>query len=188
MRIVRTPRLILSLLGLVSSLAIGSAAPLAQQGSSAAQLAPALVGTWRLLRIEYQDANGSGPDPYYGAGCSGLLIYDASGWMSVQIVGARRATVEVPEERRGAPLTPEAARARAQAFDSYYAYYGHWRYDPQQRLVVHQVSESLIPEEHDRSYAQQVGFENGRLVLTNRGSGPGGAPLRRKIWERAAIE
>src|SRR5260221_1333512 len=45
-----------------------------------------LVGTWRLVSIETLRSNGEVIYPFYGKHPEGLLIYDPSGWMSVQIV------------------------------------------------------------------------------------------------------
>lgn len=184
---IRIPRLLSGLLVLACCLSLGIAAPRPPDRAAAA-IRGQLIGAWRLVSIEYEGDHGREPDPYYGPDCTGLLVYDARGWMSVQIVSAHRASVEVPEDRLTAPLTPESAAARAHAFDSYYAYFGRWRYDAQRGSVIHEVSASLIPEEQGISYSQQVSLEDGRLILTNRGAGRSGLPLRRKIWARVQAE
>ena len=45
-----------------------------------------LVGAWRLVSIETIRPNGEVIYPFYGKHPEGLLIYDRSGWMNVQIV------------------------------------------------------------------------------------------------------
>ncbi len=45
-----------------------------------------LVGAWKLNSIETIRPDGSIVYPYYGTHPEGLIVYDANGWMSVQIV------------------------------------------------------------------------------------------------------
>src|ERR1700730_14968749 len=76
-----------------------------------------LIGAWRLVSIE---VDGREADPFYGNGSRGLLIYDASGWFSVQIEGTGRPNVQVPSVR---PVPEESsARRKAAVLDSDYAY------------------------------------------------------------------
>ena len=143
-----------------------------------------LVGAWRLVEIDYRGPHGETTDPFYQDGSSGLIVYDPSGWMSVQIGAPRRrgpriAAVRVPEVRGSARLT-------AQAFDTYYSYYGTWDYDAATSTVTHHLESSLIPEETGMSYAQTASLEGGRLVLTVRTGDPGRETVRRKVWERVA--
>lgn len=143
-----------------------------------------LIGAWRLARIEYRGPHGLAEDPYYAPDSVGSLIYEAGGSMSVHITQAHRPRVEVPDNRRSVPIDDAGARARARAFDTYYAYFGSWDYDAERGIVTHHVQGSLIPEECGRNYAQRVSFEAGLLVFTNEGSTPEGKVIRRKIWER----
>ncbi|HEX4153797.1 MAG TPA: lipocalin-like domain-containing protein [Steroidobacteraceae bacterium] len=145
-----------------------------------------LVGTWRLVRIEYSGPDGAHVDPFYQAGSTGLLIYDPSGWMSVHIVGPRRRSFEVPAQRLAQDSNPEREALKAAAFDSYYAYDGTWEFDPANSVLIHHVISSLLPAERGMTYTQQVALEDGRLVFSNRSGKVGAETLRRKIWERAA--
>jgi hypothetical protein len=142
-----------------------------------------LIGAWQLRAIEYRGPHGETRDPYYQAASTGILIYDPSGWMSVQITAPDRRPWKASEQR--VPASSAAASALvAAAFDSYYSYYGRWDFDPAAAVVTHHVAASLIPSEVGRSYTQAVSFEGNYLVFTNRGDGPGAPTLRRKIWER----
>jgi hypothetical protein len=58
-----------------------------------------LVGAWRLVSIETRRANGEVIYPFYGKHPEGLLIYDRSGWMSVQIVSDPKPMVPVASSR-----------------------------------------------------------------------------------------
>lgn len=144
-----------------------------------------LVGTWRLVRIEYSGAHGATVDPFYGSASTGMLIYDRSGSMSVQIVGALRPAMTVPDSR---PSPPEVALhdalKNAAALDTYMGYFGTWMVDEATATVIHKVESSLIPDESGLTYSQSVSLEGTRLVFTNRNESGGEVSVRRKIWER----
>lgn len=144
-----------------------------------------LVGAWRLVSIEYSGPRGPLEDPFYHAGCTGLLTYDAAGAMSVQIAGAKRPALSAATARAPAADDPDA-KAKADAFDSYYAYFGTWELEGDTGRLVHHVSAALIPGEAGISYSQEATIEDGRLVLTNRQQKSDGAYVRRKTWERVA--
>src|SRR5262245_11605065 len=83
---------------------------------------PSVVGTWRLVSFEDKPPSGPavlpfGPDP------KGLLIYDATGHMSLQIMKNPGPTVASGKETQ---ITPDE---KLQLFDSYVAYFGTYRVD-----------------------------------------------------------
>jgi Lipocalin-like domain len=143
-----------------------------------------LIGVWRLVRIEYSGPHGSTVDPFYQAGSTGLLIYDSSGWMSVDIVAPGRRTFEVPGQRLSTDDDGSLAALKAAAFDGYYAYDGTWDFNAETSELVHHVVRSLLPAEGGLTYTQTVSLERGRLVFSNRSGPKGEETVRRKIWER----
>ncbi|MFI4889671.1 MAG: lipocalin-like domain-containing protein [Steroidobacterales bacterium] len=145
-----------------------------------------LVGSWRLVRIEYSGPKGPLDDPFYHQDSTGLLTYDASGSMSVQIVGHVRPALTVPGSRP-VGVVPFSAdtRAKAAALDSYYAYFGTWDFDATHSTVTHHVSSALLPAETGVSYTQGVALDGNTLTFMTRQSGADGEYIRRKIWERA---
>ena len=143
-----------------------------------------LVGAWRLVGIEYRDRSGPAVDPFYQTGSIGLIIYDSSGWMSVHIAAPHRRTWDVPASRLPSDAAGQDTGSKAAAFDSYYAYYGTWDFDPAKSVVTHHVKSSLIPAETGLDYGQKVTLENGRLIFTGHGGAPGLETTRIKIWER----
>jgi Lipocalin-like domain len=143
-----------------------------------------VVGVWRLVRIEYSGPHGTTLDPFYQAGSTGLLIYDSSGWMSVDIVAPDRRSFEVPSQRLSPDEDGKLAALKAAAFDGYYAYDGTWDFDAETSELVHHVIRSLLPAESGLTYTQKVSLEGGRLVFSNRSGAKGEETLRRKIWER----
>ena len=156
----------------------------AQAGEGAHTTRADLVGAWRLLRIEREGPDGITPDAFYGPGTRGLLVYDASGAISVQISGEKRPAVEVPLERPVAPgNTAEIAAERA-AFHSYYAYTGTWHYDESTSVCTHRVEVALLSVEEGMHYEQEVSREGNLLVFIRRGTQNGSPVIYRKVWQK----
>jgi hypothetical protein len=143
-----------------------------------------LIGAWRLAAIEYSGPHGETVDPYYQAGSSGIIIYDSSGWMSVQITAQNRRKWEVPAVRVPRPAGKDDAPLKAEAFDTYYSYYGTWDYDEATAVVTHHVNSSIIPAESGLDYAQTVTLEGRHLIFTVRSGSPAAETVRKKVWER----
>ncbi len=167
-------------------LALLGAAPLAAGESStpAPTTARDLIGAWRLVSIAIEGPGGSRADPFYNRVASGLLIYDPSGSVSVQIVGAPRPTVDVPASRPRVGDDTHAAQLKAMLLDTYYAYFGTWEYDPLTSTVTHKVGSSLYPSEAGVSYAQHVQLSGSRLVFTRTLASTAGNTVQKKVWER----
>jgi len=143
-----------------------------------------LIGTWRLVGMEYAGSKGSTADPFYQAGSTGIIMYQPSGWMSVHIVAPHRRAWHMADTRLPAAVTSQDAQLKAAAFDSYYAYFGTWDLDEESSMLTHHVISSLIPAESGLDYAQSVTLERGRLVFTTRSADGGETIVRRKVWER----
>jgi hypothetical protein len=147
-----------------------------------------LIGTWRLLSIRLVGSNGSTVDPFFGTDPTGILIYDPSGWMSVQIAEGQRPAMDAPASfvSRATPgETAEDAQLKASVLDTYYAYFGTWRFDEDTSSVVHDVKSSLIPGESGKSYSQTVSLVGGQLVFSRPTSN--GAIVQEKVWERVVL-
>ena len=143
-----------------------------------------LIGAWRLVSIQIEGPDGPMLDPFYNADPTGMLIYDPSGWMSVQIAGQHRPSMEAPASRPARPHTPEIAQLEAAVLDTYYAYVATWEYDKATSTVTHRVKTSLIPGETGMSYSQTVTLDGGNLIFTVRREAPGGATVQKKVWKR----
>jgi hypothetical protein len=146
-----------------------------------------LIGAWRLVSIQIEGPTGPTLDPFYNADSTGLLVYDASGWMSVQIVGQHRPAMEAPASRppHDTPHDmPKDAALKAAVLDTYYAYFGTWEYDEAAATVTHYIKASLIPGETGISYSQTVTLEGERLVFTTRRAVAAGTVVQKKVWQR----
>jgi hypothetical protein len=122
--------------------------------------APSLIGAWTLLSAETLQ-RGADPTPAFGDRVNGLLIYDQSGEMSLQIAGERPSvgSLETFEQMR-----PED---RMVFLDNYYAYFGTFKVDEAARAVVHRIRDSLRPNEIGATYRRQYQIEGDRLTLAS---------------------
>jgi hypothetical protein len=143
-----------------------------------------LIGAWQLVSIQRVGLHGPTIDPFYNTGSTGILIYDASGWMSVQIAGQPRPAMEVLGSRPTLNGVPELAQLKAAVLDTYYAYYGTWEYDEATSKVTHHVKSSLIPGETGLSYSQTVTLDHENLIFTIRQEVAGGTTVQKKVWKR----
>ena len=140
-----------------------------------------LLGAWRLVEaVTVYDTGATGPwydrpGPY-----TGLIIYDVSGAMSVQIASARPAARSPPQFGDMAPAE------QLKYLHTYYAYFGRFELDESRSEVRHLVTTSLDPTELGVTYTQKVDLEKDRLTLvTQPWRGPGGRQHSRLIWMRA---
>jgi hypothetical protein len=80
------------------------------------------VGAWKLVSIERRNPDGSlipGVNPVGGVNPTGMVMYDAGGHMSLQIMpGGRAKTLNTLQ-----PLTPEQSQSALFGFVSYYGTY-----------------------------------------------------------------
>jgi hypothetical protein len=174
------------LLSVLALICLSSAPYLAtpQPGSAPHATRQQLIGAWRLVSIQILGPNGAMPDPFYGADPSGILVYDASGWMSVQIVGRPRPAMDAAASRPPPTDTAETARLKAAVLDTYYAYYGRWEFDEATSMVTHYIKSSLISGETGKSYSQTVSLDGAELIFTTRRDQAGGPTIQRKVWRR----
>jgi hypothetical protein len=146
-----------------------------------------LIGAWRLTRIEVTGAKGDEVDPFYGTGSDGIMIYDAAGWFSVQIMGSRRPALDPPASRPEHGDAAHQAR-KAEALDSYYAYYGTWTFDAAASTVTHHALGALYPTEDGANYTQHVVVHGATMTFTRSQRSPGAQTVQTKVWERAAAQ
>ena len=115
-----------------------------------------LLGCWRLEDAVTVDQAGRTADwngrvrPY-----SGLIVYEASGLMSVQIASARAPAPAKPAFKE---LPPQR---RLDYLDSYYAYFGAFDFDAASSIVRHHVQSSLDPTELGITLRRRVSLEDG---------------------------
>lgn len=163
---------------------LGAGTAWAADGAGRAPTREELIGAWRLVTIQVDGPDGRHEDPFYRAVDSGLLVYDPSGWVSVQISGATRPAVAVPAARLASRDDRRTAALKARLFDSYYAYFGRWDFDVSTSVVTHHATGSVYPSEVGASYAQHVALDGTRLIFSRSQPGPAGPTVQTKVWER----
>ena len=143
-----------------------------------------LVGAWQLVSLETVRPNGEVIFPYYGKHPKGLIIYDRSGRMSVQIAADPAPTVP-PTSSRESVLSASPAD-KSKAFDGYYAYYGTWTFDAANSTVTHHIQQSLAPGERGEDAVRHFVLDGDRLILTAKTHEMGEDHERKIVWQRVA--
>jgi hypothetical protein len=176
MRLVRF--LVLALL-LLPTTAVWAQKSTSGHGSATAE---ALAGSWRLVSVETIRPGGEIIYPFYGKHPTGLLIYDRSGWMSVEIVSDPAPSVPTPSSRE--KFSQASAAEKAAAIDGFYAYYGTWTIDDAGTAVTHHIKQSLYPGERATDVTRRLSLEGNRLTLVATAHEMGEDHERKLVWER----
>jgi len=154
--------------------------PSAQPGAGAEKL----VGAWQLVSIETVGPHGDVTYPYYGKHPEGLLIYDRSGWMSVQIVSDPKP--DLPNIDSRAAILAATPEQKAIAVEGYYAYFGTWTLDQSASTVTHHLRQSLYPGERGEDFMRQFSIDDDRLTLIAKVHEMNEEHQRRLVWKRTA--
>ncbi len=135
------------------------------QAAAQSNLEKALIGTWRLVSIEKVRETGEviRPDDWMGKNPTGVIIYDSSGYMSLQIMRDPR------------PIWK--SDALWDVLEGYYAYFGTYEVNEKGGTVTHHVQGSFKPDEVGENYNPWLKISGNRLMLTN-------AALQRFTFER----
>jgi hypothetical protein len=145
-------------------------------------VAESLAGSWRLVSVETIRPSGEVIYPFYGRHPEGLLIYDRSGWMSVQIMSDPKPTVPTTSSREKFLQAPPAEKAVA--IDGFYAYYGTWSVDSSGSTVTHHITGALYPGERTTDATRRLSLEGTRLTLIAATHEMGEDHERKLVWER----
>lgn len=139
-----------------------------------------LVGVWRLVSVAGTDATFHFAYDHP----TGILTYDRSGWMAVQIdvKGVRMPFVNGPASG--------TVEERAAAFDNYVAYYGTYTLDWKAQTITHHLEDASPPNWRGVNNVRWFEFQgDDRLLLIPREDGKGGVMDRKNatyklLWER----
>jgi hypothetical protein len=127
------------------------------------------VGTWMLAAL-----GGEGVlVERLGTNPVGILVYDTSGNMSVQIMN---------REHGRLPLgTDKDIKA---AFQSYVGYFGKYSIDLEERSITHHVAGSLYPRDVGRDFKRLYEFSGDQLILIATGLIAGDPIAAHLVWKR----
>jgi Lipocalin-like domain len=134
-----------------------------------------IVGAWQLESRTVRDAGGrTQNDPVLGETPAGLLFYDASGHVSLQMMRQGRSQ---PISRPSNPR--EAANARIVL--GYDSYFGTFRVDEAAGLITHHVEGSLFPEDLGKDFPRRLTVQGDVLTLSFTSKSAEGAEITRTL-------
>lgn len=116
------------------------------------------IGTWKLVSAEYRRANGTTID-YLGKKPSGIVMYDAQGNMSLQLMRSERPVFAVSDRMAG---TAEEIRP---AFEGYHAYFGTFDVDDGRQIITHNLDGCLFPNWVGAKQSRFFEFSKDRLIF-----------------------
>ena len=143
-----------------------------------------LIGAWRLVSIETVRPNGEVIYPYYGKHPEGLIMYDRSGWMSVQIVSDP--APNIPKANSRDAFVASSPEEKIAAAEGYYAYCGTWTLDASTSTVTHHVKQALYPGERGEDFLRHFTLDGDRLTLIAKLHEMGEDHQRKLVWQRVA--
>lgn len=138
-----------------------------------------MLGSWRLMSASTVHKDGKvtplngKPGPY-----SGLIAYQDSGMMAVQIANPRKGIAH------DADFAALPADQRLAYLDTYYAYFGRFEFDPATSIVHHFVESSLDPSETGVHYRRKVDLKGDVVTLTTIPNEPDAKSHNVLSWRR----
>jgi len=143
-----------------------------------AALQKKFVGSWKLISIEGPNSN----QPPISGKPFGIIMYDDTGHMAVQIVRGDR-----PAFPNGSSQATD--KERAQAYSTYVAYYGTYTFEPENHIVIHHLEGSITPGQIGQDNIRYFELEGNRLTLSVANDGKGGRipfkdTTRHLTWEK----
>jgi len=137
------------------------------------------IGTWKLLSLEFQRSDGQLTYPM-GRDVVGIVMYDANGHMSVQIMRPDRPAFASGDQLDGTPMEIKSA------FEGFVAYYGIYEVNQEEGTVTHHLEGSLFPNWVGSAQRRFFEFSGNRLTLSTPPILFGGQQVTGVlIWERA---
>jgi hypothetical protein len=119
-----------------------------------------ILGAWQLESRTVRDAGGrTQNDPVLGETPAGLLLYDASGRVSLQMMRQGRSQ---PISR---PSNPRDA-ANPRVVLGYDSYFGTFQVDEAAGMITHHVEGSLFPEDLGKDFQRRLTVQDDVLTLS----------------------
>jgi hypothetical protein len=129
------------------------------------------VGAWRILSVTDTRPDGTEiPDLYLGPHPSGLLLYEATGYMCFGVMNADRN--KWADQSNG---TPAEMATAAEGYDSYC---GTYEINEGRKTVVHHVRVALVPNDVGTDLVRKYEFSGNQLKF----SGTDGLKPGFKSW------
>jgi Lipocalin-like domain len=140
-----------------------------------------VLGSWSL--VDAVAVSGDEIKPWAGrqTPITGIIMYLDSGWMSVQISGARPGVISREDFEK---LKTDD---RAKWLNEYYAYYGKFEVNESSRVITHYLTDALLPYEQAIVYKRSFKLDGDVLTLLTEPRVVGGKTVfNRLVWKKAA--
>ena len=134
-----------------------------------------LIGTWKLVLYEDQPP-GEQPEYPYGRHPIGLLIYDSTGHMAVQIMKPHSSKI-LSGKKRADKLSERPSL-------DYTAYFGTYTVDWTKHIVIHNVEGNLYPIYIGTSHERPFELKGDELTLRPRWERDGKTISGVRVFER----
>jgi lipocalin-like protein len=128
------------------------------------------IGAWRLVTFQEEGPDGQVVYPY-GEDAAGLLVYDSSGRMSVQIMRRDRAALS------SANWESLPAEEIKKAIEGFTAFFGSYEVDEANSTILHHVEGHVLPDSVGKVLRREFTFAGDVLTLKP-------SPNRRVVWQR----
>ena len=138
-----------------------------------------VIGIWKLISFQAEAGDGAVIYPF-GRDVAGLLIIDAKGYFSAQVMDTKRPSFKSDDPRGG---TPDEVRM---AFENYIGYYGTFDLDETKAAVIFHVRGAWLPNWIGTDQIRYYSLGENRLSIS---TAPvlfdGKKAVGKLIWERA---
>jgi hypothetical protein len=115
-------------------------------------------GVWRLMSYEFRLADGILIRPM-GQGVRGLLMYERTGYMMLQVIDPERPRFQSDDWLRG---TVDEICA---AWEGVFAYYGTFEVDERRQMIIHHIQGATFPNWIGAARELFFEFADNRLTL-----------------------
>lgn len=137
-----------------------------------------LIGVWKLVSYEFRLADGILIRPM-GQGVRGILIYDATGYMALQVIDPERPRFASEDWMSG---TADEIKS---AWEGVVAYYGTFKVLEERGMIVHHVQGSSFPNWTGIDREQLFELADERLKLLTLPMKMGGEQLvGQLVWQK----
>jgi Lipocalin-like domain len=130
-----------------------------------------LVGTWSLIDWRRESA-GRALDEPLGSEPIGLISYDPTGYMQVQMMGRNRRMVLFQNSRdaanadlRGQTINLEAGQEVAAVYASFAAYAGRFEVDETASIIYHHIVTCLDPNMVGKTVTRRAQILTGSVLV-----------------------
>jgi hypothetical protein len=135
-------------------------------------------GAWKLISYQFRGESGQVHQPF-GADASGVIMYDASGMMSVQIIRNDRMGFASGD------MFDATLEELKSVYEGINSYFGTFSVDEAEKTVTHHVIAASLPSRHASDQVRHYEFSGNRLTLKAPGRFLMGQTMTGVlVWER----